>query len=73
VSTPRDIARFVQVFLDDDRRVLAKASVKAMRERQTAGWGLGWTLEENGAFRHSGSSGISVWADPNTGVVGVLF
>jgi beta-lactamase class C len=72
-STPRDIARFVQVFLDDDGRVLATSSVKAMRERQTAGWGLGWALEENGAFHHSGSSGVTAWADPKTGVVGVLF
>jgi hypothetical protein len=53
--------------------VLAKSSVKAMRERQTAGWGLGWALEENGSFHHSGSSGVSAWADPKTGVVGILF
>jgi CubicO group peptidase (beta-lactamase class C family) len=72
-STPRDIARFVQVFLDDDGQVLARSSVKAMRERQTAGWGLGWALAENGAFHHSGSSGVSAWADAKTGVVGVLF
>jgi CubicO group peptidase (beta-lactamase class C family) len=72
-STPRDIARFVQVFLDDDGRVLDSSSVKAMRERQTAGWGLGWALDEDGAFHHSGSSGVSAWADPKTGVVGVLF
>ena len=76
-STPRDIARFLQVFFDDDDdedgRVLAKSSVKAMRERQAAGWRLGWALEENGAFHHSGSSGVSAWADPETGVVGVLF
>jgi CubicO group peptidase (beta-lactamase class C family) len=72
-STPRDIARFLQLFLDNDGRVLARSSVKAMRERQTAGWGLGWALEEDGAFHHSGSSGVSAWADPKTGVVGVLF
>jgi CubicO group peptidase (beta-lactamase class C family) len=72
-STPRDIARFLQVFLDDDGRVLAKSSVSAMRERQSAGWGLGWALEEDGAFHHSGSSGVSTWADPKIGVVGVLF
>jgi CubicO group peptidase (beta-lactamase class C family) len=72
-STPRDIAGFLQLFLDDDGRVLAKSSVKSMRERQAAGWGLGWALEENGAFHHSGSSGVSAWADPDTGVVGVLF
>ena len=72
-SSPREIARFLQVFLDDDGSVLAKSSVKAMRQRQSTGWGLGWALEENGSFRHSGSSGVSAWADPKTGVVGVLF
>jgi CubicO group peptidase (beta-lactamase class C family) len=72
-STPGDIARFLQVFLDDDGRVLAKSSVKAMCERQSAGWGLGWALDENGSFHHSGSSGVSAWADPKTGVVAVLF
>jgi CubicO group peptidase (beta-lactamase class C family) len=72
-STPRDIARFLQVFLDDDETVLAKSSVKAMCERQTAGWGLGWALEQNGSFHHSGSSGVSAWADPKTRVVGVVF
>jgi CubicO group peptidase (beta-lactamase class C family) len=72
-STPRDIARFLQVFLDDDGTVLAKSSVKAMREQQTAGWGLGWALEEKDSIHHSGSSGVSAWADPKTSVVGVLF
>ena len=72
-STPRDIARFLQVFLDDDETVLARSSVKAMREQQTAGWGLGWALEEKDSFHHSGSSGVSAWADPTTGIVGVLF
>jgi CubicO group peptidase (beta-lactamase class C family) len=72
-STPRDIARFVQVFLDDDGRVLARSSVKAMREQQTPGWGLGWALGEDGSFHHTGSSGVSAWADPKTGVGGVLF
>jgi CubicO group peptidase (beta-lactamase class C family) len=72
-SSPRQIAKFLQVFLDDDGRVLAKSSVKAMRDQQTPGWGLGWALEESGAFHHSGSSGVTAWADPKTGVVGVLF
>ena len=44
-----------------------------MREQQTPGWGLGWALEETGSFHHSGSSGVTAWADPKTGVVGVLF
>lgn len=77
-STPRDVAKFLQIFLDDDGRVLAKSSVAEMRLEQTIGWGLGWAIEhpigqENSAFHHSGSSGVAAWADPTTGVVGVLF
>jgi len=72
-SSPREIAKFLQVFLSEDQRVLSPESVKAMRTRQAPGWGLGWALEEDGLFSHSGSSGTSAWADPKTGVVGVLF
>ena len=72
-SSPREIAKFLRVFLDNDGRVLAKETVKAMRTPQVAGWGLGWGIEEDGLFHHSGSSGVSAWADPRTGVVGVLF
>lgn len=77
-STPRDVAKFLQVFLDNDGRVLAKSSVAEMCQEQTIGWGLGWAIEhpvgkEDIAFHHSGSSGVTAWADPTTGVVGVLF
>jgi CubicO group peptidase (beta-lactamase class C family)/sugar phosphate isomerase/epimerase len=72
-SYPREIARFLQIFLDDDGRVLAHETVRAMRTREAPGWGLGWALEEDGLFHHFGSSGTSAWADPQTGVVGVLF
>jgi hypothetical protein len=30
-------------------------------------------LEQDGLFKHSGSSGTCAWADPKTGVIGVLF
>jgi len=72
-SYPREIAKFLQIFLDDDGRVLAHETVRAMRTQQAPAWGLGWALEEDGLFHHSGSSGTSAWADPQTGVVGVLF
>jgi len=72
-SSPREIQKFLQVFLDDDGRVLSRESVKAMRTEQAAGWGLGWGLEADGLFHHSGSSGTSAWADPKTGVIGILF
>lgn len=72
-SSPREIAKFLQVFLDDDGKVLSHETVKAMRTQQAKGWGLGWALEEDGVFTHSGSSGTTAWADPKAGVVGVLF
>lgn len=72
-SSPREIARFVQLFLDAHQQVLAPETVKAMRTEQAPGWGLGWALEKDGLLHHSGSSGTSAWADPKSGVVGVLF
>jgi CubicO group peptidase (beta-lactamase class C family) len=72
-SLPREIMKFLQLFLDDDGRVLSRESVRAMRSVQAPGWGLGWALEEDGLFHHFGSSGTSAWADPKTGVVGILF
>jgi CubicO group peptidase (beta-lactamase class C family) len=39
---------------------------------QTHGWGLGWSLQD-GIFMHEGSSGTVAWADPKTGIIGILF
>lgn len=72
-SYPREIMKFLQVFLDDNGRVLSHETVRAMLTRQSAGFGLGWALEDDGLFHHFGSSGTLAWADPKTGVIGVLF
>jgi CubicO group peptidase (beta-lactamase class C family) len=40
---------------------------------QSPGWGLGWAIQEDGSFDHSGSSGVLAWADPKSGVIGILF
>jgi CubicO group peptidase (beta-lactamase class C family) len=72
-SYPREIMKLLQVFLNDDGRVLSHDTVRAMRTRQPGGWGLGWALEDDGLFHHFGSSGTSAWADPKTGVIGILF
>jgi CubicO group peptidase (beta-lactamase class C family) len=71
-SYPAEIAKFAQIFLDNDGRVLSKESVKQMIKEQMPGRGLGWAIEE-GVFMHEGSSGTVAWGDPKTGVVGVLF
>jgi hypothetical protein len=39
---------------------------------QPHGWGLGWSLPD-GLFLHEGSSGTLAWADPKSGVIGILF
>jgi len=72
-SYPREIAKFLQLFLDGNGRMLAPETVRAMRTREAPGWGLGWALEDEGLFHHFGSSGTIAWADPQSGVVGVLF
>lgn len=71
-SYPAQIAKFVQMFLDNDGRVLSKNGVTQMLKEQRPGRGLGWALED-GVFMHEGSSGTVAWGDPTTGVVGVLF
>jgi CubicO group peptidase (beta-lactamase class C family) len=72
-SYPREIMKFLQLFLDDDGSVFSQDTVRAMRSSQAAGWGLGWSLEDDGLFHHFGSSGTSAWADPRTGLIGILF
>jgi hypothetical protein len=71
-SYPAEYARFVQMFLDNDGKVLSRSAVGEMLREQAPGWGLGWALEE-GCFRHGGSSGTEAFADPRSGVVGILF
>lgn len=72
-SYPREIAKFVQLFLDDSGLVFSHDTVRSMLKAQTPGWGLGWALEDDGLFHHEGSSGNSAWADPKSGIVGILF
>jgi CubicO group peptidase (beta-lactamase class C family) len=72
-STAGDIAKFVQMFLDNNGSVLSRESVKAMLTEQPSGWGLGWELEADGVYGHDGSSGTRAWADPKTGLIGILF
>lgn len=71
-SYPAQFVPFLQMFLNNDGRVLSRRAVKDMLTEQPHGWGLGWSLQE-GLFLHEGSSGTVAWADPKTGVIGVLF
>lgn len=71
-SYPAQFVPFLQMFLDNDGRVLSRPAVAEMLKEQPQGWGLGWSLPE-GLFLHEGSSGTVAWADPKTRVIGVLF
>lgn len=71
-SYPAQFVPFLQMFLNNDGRVLSRSAVAEMLKEQTAGWGLGWSLPE-GLFLHEGSSGTLAWADPKTGVIGIVF
>ena len=71
-SYPAQCVPFLQMFLDNNGRVLSRSSVTEMLKKQPHGWGLGWSLPD-GLFLHEGSSGTVAWADPKTGVIGILF
>jgi CubicO group peptidase (beta-lactamase class C family) len=88
-ATTRDMAAFVQMFLNGGRyngeQILSAAGVKQMLADQTAHLpqvrGLGWALHGEGMprpvaetiFSHSGSSGTYLWGDPRRAAVGALF
>src|SRR5215203_4821068 len=71
-SYPAPFVPFLKMFLNNDGRVLSRFPVGEMLKEQTPGWGLGWSLPD-GLFLHEGSSGTVAWADPKTGVIGILF
>ncbi|HTD85486.1 MAG TPA: serine hydrolase domain-containing protein [Candidatus Binatia bacterium] len=71
-SYPAQFVPFLQMFLDNDGRVLSREAVKDMLTPQPHGWGLGWSLQD-GLFMHEGSSGTLAWADLKTGVIGIIF
>jgi CubicO group peptidase (beta-lactamase class C family) len=71
-TNPGELVRFVQMFLDDDGKILSRTSVAEMLKEQAQGRGLGWALRD-GVFSHAGSSGTYAWGEPKRRVVGILF
>jgi CubicO group peptidase (beta-lactamase class C family) len=71
-SYPAQLLPFLQMFLDNDGRVLSRRAVADMLTPQPHGWGLGWSLQD-GLVLHEGSCGTLVWADPKSGAIGILF
>ena len=72
-STTRDIAKFAAAFLEGGKPIISEMSVREMLKPQSAGYGLGWILDQPGQFSHWGSSGTLVWGDLQTNTVGVVF
>ena len=72
-STPTDMAKFAGAFLNDGWPILSKRSADEMLSQQSAGYGLGWILDEPNQFSHWGSSGTLMWGDPETNTIGVIF
>jgi CubicO group peptidase (beta-lactamase class C family) len=72
-STPMDLARFANAFLEGGNGILRQQSVEEMLSKQNDSYGLGWILDKEHQFSHWGSSGTLVWADQESGVVGVFF
>ena len=71
-SNPAEYCKFMQMFLDNDGKVLPKSAVREMLKEQYPGWGLGWALDD-GCFHHGGSSGTQTFADPKTGTICIVF
>jgi CubicO group peptidase (beta-lactamase class C family) len=90
-ATTMDLAIMLQTFLNGGsyggKRVLSRATVKAMTSDQNgslnAPWGLGWELGRSqgrqlgdlvspSAIGHLGASGTMEWADPETQTICVL-
>ena len=71
-SYPAQLVPFLQMFLDNDGRVLSRTAIAEMLTPQPHGWGLGWSLQDR-VFMHEGSSGTVAWADRKTGIIGILF
>ena len=72
-STATDMAKFAGAFLDGGKPILTKKFADEMLSRQSAGYGLGWILDEPSQFSHWGSSGTLMWGDLETNTVGVVF
>ncbi len=69
-----------------DQRILSSESVAEATKIQTAGvysqaeltqrksyYGLGWAVDREGVFSHSGSDGTAAWIDPERELIGLVF
>ncbi len=82
IATAFDYAKFCQAMLQGgaygEARILSSESVAEMTRRQTpasiaASYGLGWGVDADGSFEHTGSDGTMAWVDPAREIVGIVF
>lgn len=81
ISSTWDYAKFCQMQLNggvyDGTRILREASVRDATRRHTSaddpGYGLGWVVDDQGGFGHSGSDGTYAWMDPERELIVLVF
>jgi len=88
ISTARDYAVFMQTILNGgaygEVRILSEETVALMTRDHVEGpegYGFGWSVPDGyggwgsgpGYFGHSGSDGTDAFADPETGLIGLVF
>ena len=82
-ASAADVARFLDMFLHPNDRVLPASVKRQMIVNQTGlpdQWGIGWAVGKgkfgnactDRTFGHSGSTGTLCWADPGTDTVCVI-
>jgi CubicO group peptidase (beta-lactamase class C family) len=83
-STAPEVARFLELFLKPNGRILKRETAAAMTTNQTPGlnqpWGLGWMVKPGTfgkscsarTYGHYGSTGTVAWADPERQLTCVL-
>ena len=87
ISTAWDYAIFLQMFLNggtyDGHRIISPETVAVLTSPKTdpiggsegnrSYYGYGWQVRDDGSFSHGGSDGTNAFADPATGVIGIVF
>lgn len=79
-STAHDLIRFLEMHLHGGafagKQILSSDLIAEMHRKQTGNldtqYGLGWSLENGGAFGHGGAYGTEIWVDPRRDLVGVI-
>ncbi len=86
ISSAKDYAIFCQMYLNGGtyagRRILSRASVadatanhtrSIQSQQQDRFYGLGWSVDADGAFGHGGSDGTHAWVDPHRQLIVLTF